>query len=109
MPLMERRQDKRPFGLIIAVSVALFAGLVSIPLQVYTFQQVGAASKADIERNRELVEQVRALEEANGENVQEHRERNQEDHNALCDLIKDIARQAGLQADGVACGAPLPR
>jgi hypothetical protein len=105
MPLMERRQDRRPWGLIIAVSVALFAGVLSVPLQVITFQQVGTASQADVQRTQQLIEQVRQLEEANNADVQEHRLRSELLHGAICRQQQAIAEQAGLSIES--CPAPL--
>ncbi len=97
MPLMDRRaNDNRPWGLIVALLIAASAGLIGIPLQVATFLQSEQASKADLERNRQLVEQVRMLEEVGNADVREHRERNQSDHNDLCRLIYEIARQADI-------------
>lgn len=69
-PLMRREPDRRPWGLIILLSMALIVGAVGLPLQFITYRQIGEASKA---------EQLRKGQQA------------------LCEQINDVARQAGLQ------------
>jgi hypothetical protein len=91
MALMERRTDHRPWGLILGLTIAATAGLLSLPLQVLTFQGLNAASKADLERNARLVEQVRMLEEQGNADVREHRERNELLHSCIVDLALSLA------------------
>lgn len=71
-PLMRRTEndDRRPWGLLIALAVVLVAGTAALPLQIATYRQLGQASKA---------EQLR------------------QGQQAICQQINDIARQAGLQ------------
>lgn len=105
MPLMERREDKRPWGLILALIIAATAGLMSLPLQVLTFRSLEAASKDDVERNRRLVEQVRLLEEAGNANVADHRVRNEILHADLCRIVFEVATAADIAV--TPCAPPL--
>ncbi len=94
MPLMDRREDRKPWGLIVALLIAATAGLLSLPLQVLTFRTIDAASRQDIEENRRLVEQVKALEEIGIRDVAEHREANQADHDCIVSLALLLADPA---------------
>lgn len=71
-PLMRRQAeiDHRPWGLIIALVIALVIGAIGLPLQFVTYKQLSEASKA---------EQLRRGQQA------------------LCEQINDVARQAGLK------------
>ena len=55
-PLMRREsaQDRRPWGLILALSMALMVGAVGLPLQFVTYRQIGEASKAEQLRHGQL-------------------------------------------------------
>lgn len=100
VPLMERPKDRKPWGLILALVVAAVAGVVSIPLQVAVFRNLDNVTEADIERNARLIEQVRMLEEASFNDVEQHRHFNQADHNcivALALLLADPARDRSVQ------------
>lgn len=111
MPLMERREDRRPWGLIVALIVAAAAGVVSIPLQILTYNGLNAATSQDVERNLRLVEQVKLLEEMNAQNVDDHRDANQHDHDCIVSLallLADPTRDRTVPPDlPVECeGAP---
>jgi hypothetical protein len=71
-PLMRREGegDRKPWGLIIALLVALMVGAGGLPLQFLTYRQIGEASKA---------EQLRRGQQA------------------LCEQINQIAVQANLR------------
>lgn len=105
MPLMERREDTRPWGLILALTLAATAGILSLPLQVLTFRNLDAASKADIDRNAQLVQQVRELEEVGNRDVMEHRVRNEQLHADLCRIVLEVATAAEIAV--TPCASPL--
>lgn len=71
-PLMRRESeiDRRPWGMIIVLILALVVGAIGLPLQFVTYKQISEASKA---------EQLRR------------------GQRALCEQINDVARQAGLE------------
>lgn len=105
MPLMERRQEKRPWGLIVGLTIAATAGLLSLPLQVVTFRSIDSASREDVERNRLLVEQVKMLEEMGNADVEEHRMRNELLHADICRLIFDVAKARNIPVEP--CDPPI--
>jgi hypothetical protein len=94
--LMDRPEPRRPWGLIIILAVALMAAIVSVPLQVLTFQQVGTASEAGVERNRRLTEQVQTLQRQQAEDVHEHRARNESAHQDQCERLRNVERLLGV-------------
>jgi hypothetical protein len=71
VPLMERPEpDRKPWGLILALVLALTVGLIGLPLQFVAYKQIGQAAKA---------QQI------------------QDGQRALCEQLNDLARQARLQ------------
>jgi hypothetical protein len=107
MTLMRRPDDRRPWGLIIALSVAITAGVVSIPLQVLTFQQVETASRADVARNGKLTEQVQSLQRDSQTDQGQHRSRNEAAHQDLCDRLRSLQRALNV-VDPPPCPEPPP-
>lgn len=91
MPLMERRTDRRPWGLITGLVLAASMGVVSIPLQVLTYLSVDDAGRADVERNRQVIREI------GNSQVQ------------LCETVADIARQARLTPQPCPTRVPIDK
>lgn len=62
--------EKRPWGLILALIVALVVGLIGLPLQFVTYRQLGQVTKT---------------------------EQLQTGQRAICEQLNDLGRQAGLR------------
>lgn len=62
--------ERRPWGLILCLVVALVVGLIGLPLQFVTYRQLSQVSKTDQLRDGQR---------------------------ALCGQINDLGRQAGLR------------
>jgi hypothetical protein len=99
-------EDRRPWGLIVALLLAATAGLIGVPLQVLTVLQANTATQADVERTQELVRQLGRIEQAAADNVAEHRLANDRAHREQCRLILEIAREAGINVRP--CDFPPP-
>lgn len=108
VPLMRQNQDRRPWGLIVALILAATAGVLSLPLQVATFRNLDAATGADIARNARLVEQVRLLEETGNADVREHRVRNEELHACIVDLALALANPRRDRTKPIPNPCPTP-
>lgn len=62
--------ERRPWGLILSLIVALLVGLIGLPLQFVTYRQLAQVSKA---------------------------EQLQQGQQAICEQLNSLARQVGLQ------------
>lgn len=102
-PLMRRPDDKRPWGLILALMIAASAGVIGIPLQVAVLKQQGAASSADVRRAQELTSSLAQQQETNAREAKAFREDSRRLTLAICDQIEAVARQAQLEVP------PCPR
>lgn len=71
-PLMRRDSavDHRPWSLILSLLLVVTVGLIGLPLQVITYQQISQASKADQLRRGQI---------------------------AICEQINDVVQQSGLR------------
>lgn len=100
---MSRHEDRRPWGLIVALALAATAGLASLPLQVVTYRNLDAASKADVARNAELTRQLADQQAADAASARRFREDSRRLTLAICTQIEAVAEQAGLEVP------PCPR
>lgn len=92
----DRREDNRPWGLILAICLAGMIGAVGLPLQFATYNLANTASKADVERNNEFLRRLAAIQDAQSKDVEDHRVANSAAHAEQCRIITDIARAAGI-------------
>lgn len=102
-PPMERKGDRKPWGLIVALSLAGVAGIVSLPLQVTALKSIDAASREDVARARMLTEALAAQQEQNAAEAKAFREDSRKLTLAICDQIEAVAKQAQLEVP------PCPR
>lgn len=92
----DRREDERPWGLIIAIFMAGAIGAVGLPLQFATYSIANTASKEDVERSNEFLRRLAAIERESHADVEEHRVANSAAHAEQCRLIEDIAKAVGI-------------
>lgn len=103
VPLMRKNEDKRPWGLILLLTVAVITGLASVPLQVANLRSTNSASKADVQRAQELTEALAEQEARTARESKQFREDTRLLILAICDQIEAVASQAELEVP------PCPR
>lgn len=103
MPMMERREDNRPWRLIVVLVICAAAGIISVPLQVAILRQSQAASAADVRRAQELTVQLAEQQERQAAEAKQFREDSRRLTLAICDQIEAVAEQVGLDVP------PCPR
>lgn len=94
---MRREEPGRPWFLIMALTAAAAAGIVSLPLQVAVLKQGDAASRADVLRNQELTRQLAAQQDQNAAEAKAFREDSRKLTLAICDQIEAIVSQTRLK------------
>lgn len=95
------RASTRGLGVVLSVVIAL--GLASTVASVVTARGQQAASRADVERNARLTQQLRSEQERNAREAKTFREDSRRLTLAICDQIEAVARQARLEVP------PCPR
>lgn len=75
----EAPYEKRPWGLILALVIALAAGTASLPLTYLTYRTTDSASEANVDRNARLIRQVGTGQKR------------------LCEQINSVSQQVGLR------------
>lgn len=86
-----------PWSMLAVIIVALLLGTISVITSIKDARFNRRAQVEEVQRNRELIQQLQVAEEADARNVQEHRIRNEMVHADLCAIVVDIAKQAGLE------------
>lgn len=84
------RHRKMPY--LVALSLLIVVGVLSMLASIQTARGQQQASKADIERSQQLIEQVRQLQAANAD-------RSIDRYRSLCAQINAIAEQLHVPAD----------
>lgn len=74
------------------LTLMIVLGVIGTAATIINAQTTRTASKADVREARRVVERLAALERASALNVNEHRVRNQQDHDDICRLIYEIVQ-----------------
>lgn len=100
---------KYPVGLLAVLVLLILVGTVGTTASLLTARGQSAATKADVERNAELVRQVQRLEEEAARENAEHRHRNELLHSCLVDLALALADPKRDRTKPIVnpCPAPL--
>lgn len=88
------------------VSVAAIVGLLALVATIGSALQQRGDTQAQIQRNTQLIESVRRLEEITADSVDDHRHRNEVLHGCIVDLIMAIVNTE--RPAGEPIGNPCP-
>lgn len=98
----QSRRDPLPRSLLLMLALLTVLGIASTIAAVQGARTANAASRGDVERNRVLVEQVKALQEQADVDRANHRTRNEELHADICRLIYEVIQAApSLRDQGI--------
>ena len=81
-----------PTSIIILIAVGLFLATATFAVSVVSARTASGARAADILANKQLLERIAELEEQAGRENLEHRQRNEDLHSCIVDLILEIIR-----------------
>lgn len=83
---------KRPYGLLMALYVAITVGLLGLGMTIVFGRQDQMDTRNLIRDNARLIEQVEELQQIQLDSVHEHRIRNEELHADICRIIFEIVQ-----------------
>jgi hypothetical protein len=91
-----RATDRQPRWLLPLLVLLIVLGSISVGVTVAAARDAGLARAADLERTEALVDRLSQLQARRAEDAETHQHRTEAIHRQLCEIVVDIARQAGL-------------